>query len=298
MRRFSRFDLLHIPAAELSAAFRKRLASHRAALGALRLPAAFDDATGHLVRGWDEASAQSSDADALAAADASAGRAVAAIRSLEPAIRSSPSAQALLHGTFSAIIGARALVQSAAAGASPEARRGMLLEGSLLSSLCADVIEDARAFCREKYGDSPEVRLQRVVASGGGDEPGTGGRASGEEGGEVAQADGVLVAPFVGFALHELLKNAMGAHCRSVGADCLDRLPPVIVRHGSRGGAPFEGLGMGLPLAALHARYHGGELHLRPAGQAGCHAAFSLRVAADAAEPEGEEGVSWQSAER
>jgi len=28
---------------------------------------------------------------------------------------------------------------------------------------------------------------------------------------------------------------------------------------------------MGLPLAALHAQYHGGELHLRPAGQAGCH---------------------------
>ena len=60
----------------------------------------------------------------------------------------------------------RRKLQSAAAGASPEARRGMLLEGSLLSSLCADVIEDARAFCREKYGDSPEVRLQRVVASG------------------------------------------------------------------------------------------------------------------------------------
>ena len=66
MRRFSRFDLLHIPAAELSAAFRKRLASHRAALGALRLPAAFDDATGHLVRGWDEASAQSSDTSSVA----------------------------------------------------------------------------------------------------------------------------------------------------------------------------------------------------------------------------------------
>ena len=118
----------------------------------------------------------------------------------------------------------------------------------------------------------------------------------------------MLLAPLAAFALHEVLKNAMGAHVRRVGGDAgrLDELPPVRVSVGARGptgfvkvedhgggwpvgtdgaralrylhstnppreanytysrnfGTPFEGLGVGLPLAHLHASLLGGGLTL------------------------------------
>jgi hypothetical protein len=118
----------------------------------------------------------------------------------------------------------------------------------------------------------------------------------------------LLLAPLAAFALHEVLKNAMGAHVRRVGGDAgrLDELPPVRVSVGARGatgfvkvedhgggwpvgtdgaralrylhstnppreanytysrnfGTPFEGLGVGLPLAHLHASLLGGGLTL------------------------------------
>jgi hypothetical protein len=236
--------------------------------------------------------------------------------------------------------------------------RGVLLPGTAMGVLLADVVEDASAFCREKHGDSPEIRLLQVRASS----------ASATDEGDV-ESDSVLLAPYLAFPLHELLKNSMGAHCRLVGADQLDRLPPIDVRHGIHhgngfisvvdfgGGVPnqvlesayahegpaavqglgdaatregvaasflcstnpereptytysrnfgstFEGLGMGLPLAALHARYLGGELHLRHVapqpliaggGAGGLHAAFTFRAAGDQPEPDEElEGHSWR----
>ena len=146
--------------------------------------------------------------------------------------------------------------------------------------------------------------------------------------------DGVLLAPFVAFSLHELLKNAMGAHVRYAGADKLDRLPPIAVRYGMIGGggeafvsvsdcggglhgghtpeealtflhttnpereptytysrnfgSPFEGLGVGLPLAALHAQYLGGAFHLHNIGgnAPGVHGAFTFDTSGNASEPE------------
>ena len=50
---------------------------------------------------------------------------------------------------------------------------------------------------------------------------------------------------------------------------------------------------MGLPLARLHARYHGGELHVQETRGTGTyrgpgvHAAFTLDLRAHRAEPEG-----------
>ena len=57
-------------------------------------------------------------------------------------------------------------------------------------------------------------------------------------------------------------------------------------------GSTFEGLGMGLPLAALHAHYHGGGMHLHaiPAAHSGrpggVHASFTFDITGERAEPE------------
>lgn len=181
-----------------------------------------------------------------------------------------------------------------------------------LSSLLQHVIDDSRAFCREKFGDSPEIRVAEI-------------RVAGEA---SSLADSVMLAPFVAFPLHEILKNAMGAHVRRVGADKLDQLAPIEVRHGVRAGvafvgvsdcgggltepshalrfmqttnkereatytysrafgSAFEGLGVGLPLAALHARYLNGRLFLNAVPN-GVHAAFTFDVTGNSREPEDE----------
>lgn len=49
-------------------------------------------------------------------------------------------------------------------------------------------------------------------------------------------------------------------------------------------GSTFEGLGMGLPLAALHARYLGGDLHVAPVAR-GVHASFTFDVTGHRREP-------------
>ena len=153
---------------------------------------------------------------------------------------------------------------------------------------CESRLGQATAFCREKHGAAPEAELLLL--------------------GEPLPPDALLLAPLAAFALHEVLKNAMGAHVRRVGGDAgrLDELPPVRVSVGARGatgfvkvedfgggwpagtdgaralrylhstnppreanytysrnfGAPFEGLGVGLPLAHLHASQLGGGLTL------------------------------------
>ena len=75
--------------------------------------------------------------------------------------------------------------------------------------------------------------------------------------------DGALLAPFVAFSLHELLKNAMGAHVRRVGGDAgrLDDLPPIDVSvgfHGRFGFVRVVDSGGGFP-AGSDARRHGSK---------------------------------------
>ena len=138
----------------------------------------------------------------------------------------------------------------------------------------------------------------------------------------------VLLPSFVAFSVHELLKNAMGAHVRAAGADKLDQLAPIQVHHGTQGGiawvgvsdfgngwvdspndarkflattniereptytysrqfgSTFEGLGMGLPLAALHAQYLGGALHLHSPIGKGAHASFTFDITGNLVEPD------------
>ena len=328
MRRFSLRDLASAPPAELSECFRARLVNQRASLeadAATYAPshALLHAAAGFLLRGLKAAEAAKEDHAALTEVEAGA---LSATEELRGQGRSTqPSAQAFLRSTFASLISSRTLVQAAMANGQ-EAAPPLLVPALQLDDLVTDAVEDARAFCREKYGDSPETRVRAVVASAG----------SQASSGDTAEglAAKVVYAPLIAFPLHELLKNAMGAHCRLVGADCLERLPAIEVRYGTRDadafvsvtdagggftsqdgaeaaarflsttnpereatytysrnfGAPFEGLGMGLPLAALHARAHGGghlHLHAVTGGpQPGVHAAFTFSTCGSRLEPE------------
>lgn len=235
------------------------------------------------------AAATSTVSSAIQEAERISGDAVSLLRELhEPG--GSPTGQttqALLEWSFSELIACRVLAKRHEELETDSAVESRMLELDCpLDTVLEHSVEDARAFCREKFGDSPEVQL-------------------------VSARDGpatlALALPaYIRFPLHELLKNAMGSHVRRAGADRLDELPPIRVSyaiHDGWGGievedfgggwaAPtaadtsacflattnpereanyqysrdfgsqFEGLGMGLPLARLHARYLGGELHL------------------------------------
>ena len=196
--------------------------------------------------------------------------------------------QSLLDWSFSELLAYRVLAQRhAELDRDPSAGSGMIEPDCPLDAVLKHSIEDARAFCREKFGDSPEVELVAV--------------------GEGPSTLALALPAYLRFPLHELLKNAMGAHARRAGADRLDELPHIrvsyaVTRDGWGGievedcgggcsapgaasesarflsttnperepnyqysrdfGSQFEGLGMGLPLARLHARYLGGELQL------------------------------------
>lgn len=188
----------------------------------------------------------------------------------------------------------------------------MLLTGTgseILEPMLDNALEDARAFCREKHGDSPEMTLRNAMAD---------------------SAEPALLLPsYVTFGLFELLKNAQGAHCRRVGADRLDDLPPIEVSFGvaegwghvsvrdfggglrgadeaeasirflyttnpereanytySRNfGAPFEGLGVGLPLAHMHAAFLGGGLQLASMPGEGVRAVLTFDVTGNRSDP-------------
>ena len=326
MRRLSVRDLAKWTPADLSAELFSRITHQRELLERARaansgagptVPPALAPAFAKVERGWNKAAAASSDADALQEMEDGAAATVDEVRKLPT--RGHPSDQDLLRTTFEAVVGHRALVQAAAMA---RAEAPLLLPAKELGDLISDSIDDARAFCREKHGDSPEARVMRVTPS----------RTSSAD--STAADDGVLLAPFVAFSLHELLKNAMGAHVRYAGADKLDRLPPIAVRYGMIGGggeafvsvsdcggglhgghtpeealtflhttnpereptytysrnfgSPFEGLGVGLPLAALHAQYLGGAFHLHNIGgnAPGVHGAFTFDTSGNASEPE------------
>jgi hypothetical protein len=244
-RRFSLAELAATPAAELSAAFRARLAHQHGALARHRshLPAHLSGAAGRLLKGLSAAEAASSDAISLSELESGAAAAVDDLRGHA----THASTQQFLASSFSSLIGQRALVQAAARSSSPgpedhhAAPEPLLLPKSELHTVLCDAVEDARAFCREKYGDSPETRVLRVREAGtvakGGRETGDGAQQQEQE--EEEEEELVFFAPLVIFPVHELLKNAYGSHCRLVGADRLDRCPPVELRHGTRDGIAF-----------------------------------------------------------
>lgn len=370
MRRFCFRELVSLPAEELSAAFRARLTGQRSQLAAAAttLPLDLQAAASRLEKGLVAAEKAARDEDALAEAEIGA---QAAVDDLKTDLRAQagPDAQMFLNFAFSSLLSQRGILQAAQAAKDAESLHHLLMpvdeddKGGLNDILC-NAVEDAQAFCREKYGDSPETLILRVR------EARTESAAAGHKPGASAPR---IFVPFIVFPLHEMLKNAYGAHCRLVGADRLDRCPPVEVRYGQKGnmafvsvvdfggvratssvrafqelvrsfarpssqcailtpcvsswrlcaqgfreesslrpleflhtsnpereanytysrnfGAPFEGLGMGLPLAKLHARYHGGDLHVQQtAGSggrlSGVHVGFTFDLCTERVEPE------------
>ncbi len=304
-----RFTLLQLAAASpssLSAELRARLAAQHASLAAASIPKQLRTARARLERSWLAASTATEDAAALTDIEEGAQGAVEALRRLPKPVHSGLASQQLLRASFSSLVANRALIQAQLDGP-------FLMPADELRALLEHIVDDSRAFCREKFGDSPETRIHCVRA----------GAASSSGDGDV------LLAPFVAFSLHEILKNAMGAHVRRAGADKLHRLAPIEVRYGMQAGmafvgvsdsgggladppthslrflhttnedreptytysrafgSTFEGLGVGLPLAALHARYLNGELFLN-ALPTGVHAAFTFDVTGNRCEPDDE----------
>lgn len=320
MRRLSLRDLATADPHALSDFFIQRISAQRDGMAAAASRAGGGSlvaAINKLERGWTRATnAAGSEAEALIEAEDGAAAAVVELQKLPRADAMGSGAQSLLRQTFSAVVSCRAIVHAIALRSAEEP---LLLPASELGHVLAHVAEDSRAFCREKYGDSPEIVVQQVTEAGS---------TQTSETPPPDAASPVFLASFVGFTVHELLKNAMGAHVRAVGADKLEHLPPIALRHGSRAGkafvgvtdfgegwadAPddalrflhttnaereptytysrqfgstFEGLGMGLPLTALHAQYHGGDLHLHRPPRGGVHAAVTIDVSGDGPEPD------------
>ena len=287
-------------ASTLAAEFAARLARQRDALQALQpLPGA-RTALDRLLRAHDEAQAAASPAAAVAPLEVGTSAAVESLRGADADV-----AHAVLRRAFGTLVAARVVgwrhgeLSAGEAGGEDggggqgegEAGGGgsMFAAGAVdLAALAEASVDDAASFCREKYGAAPEAELLLV--------------------GEPLPPGALLLAPLAAFALHEVLKNAMGAHVRRVGGDAgrLDELPPLRVSVGACGatgfvkvedqgggwpagtdgaralrflystnppreanytysrnfGAPFEGLGVGLPLAHLHASLLGGSLTL------------------------------------
>lgn len=286
----------------------ERLSSQRALLD----EAASNSELGRYVGGLSAALGASASAaaagdagTALDAVELASHNAVETLRDAPAAVRAGKPAQALLRRTFSGLIAQRVLTQRVAELAERPGAPSELIGPVDLAPLLEDVVEDARAFCREKHGDSPQVTLLGAAAAP------------------------VLLPHFVAFGAFELLKNAMGAHIRSVGAEMLEELPPlelecgehagwgyVSVRdHGSglqcadeasrcvrflhttnrpreanytysrNFGLPFEGLGVGLPLTALHAEFLGGALSFGSMPAAGVHVSMSFDTVGERSDP-------------
>lgn len=226
MHRFTLRELATASPATISAELRSRFALQHKMLAAARVPTALEPALAKLQQSWQAAVDESmDDVSALANCEDGAVAAVEAIRKLPNEERAGDAAQRLMRGAFSAVVGHRALAQASLR----EADDPLIQPAAELPALLEHLVEDASAFCREKHGDYPEVRVMHVAASGGGK--------------ALTDLDsGVLFSPFIAFALHELLKNAMGAHVRSVGADKLDSLRPVEMRWGVREGVAYVGV--------------------------------------------------------
>ena len=188
-------------ASTLSAELLARLSHQRERLRSLEHIAGIRPAIERLHRGCAEAEAASSPTAAVARLEAGTGAVVESLRdAAEP-----EAAHAVLQCAFSTLIRARAIGwRHAELTSGEDDGGGLFAPGSVeLARLVEDGLEDAAAFCREKHGAAPEVEL--TVADSA-----PAGRAADET---------LLLAPFVAFPLHELLKNAMGAHVRRCGGD-------------------------------------------------------------------------------
>lgn len=179
--------------------------------GAARLEAALDKATDG--RPVDEM---------IEAFEEGADRAVDALTQLPSAKRLDAPVQTLLRVAFSHLVSVRVLAWRHEELCGPHGSEPSRLIGASddLMPALEGWAEDARAFCREKYGDAPEIEVREVVASSSG-------------------ADEPLLMPYLHHATFELLKNALGAHVRRAGADSLDDLPPIILECGRHGGCGF-----------------------------------------------------------
>jgi len=234
--------------AALSTELARRVGHHRDALATARaaLPV-LGPAVERLLRSCDAAEAAAdTPIAAVKALEDGTGAAVELLRDLpEPEV-----AHAVLSSSFDLLIGARSIGwrhQELADGVD----ESMFGAGAVdLLELVETGMEDASSFCREKYGASPEMELRRVVVARGQPPPPP-----------PPPRDAFLLAPLVAFSLHELLKNAMGAHVRRVGGDAgrLDDLPPIDVSvgfHGRFGFVRVVDSGGGFP-AGSDARRHG-----------------------------------------
>ena len=291
---------------QLDEAIQARIAASRAKLLELssrhtaKDEALYEAAVQSLLASYNRAGASSA-LDALEFVEAGFNDATETLRDAPEAVRFGRPTQTLLSHAASSIIAQRALTWRLVELERAEASE-LILKGQgreLLQELLTYAIDDARAFCREKFGDAPEMEVHPS-------DEGTAAGAGAVVGAEPAATDSLLFPSSVVFGVHEILKNAMGAHVRRVGADRLSRLPPIEVTFGDAGGfahvrvrdhgmglaeadgaakclrflhttnppreatytysrnfgAPFEGLGMGLSLARRHALFLGGDLQL------------------------------------
>mmetsp|Transcript_37078 Transcript_37078/g.90450 ORF Transcript_37078/g.90450 Transcript_37078/m.90450 type:complete len:341 (+) Transcript_37078:35-1057(+) len=293
-RRLPLSQLLHeCTAADCQQELHKRSSQYVTLLRSVPLPVKLHTVRARMLAKAEEVQAlaqkASTVADALRQAEDITNHAVDELRDFHepPWTSTNHTMQSLMEWSFSELLAYRVLGQRHAE-LLPDANAGSLMVQAdfPLDELLRDSIEDSRAFCREKFGDAPEVELKQLS--------------------EGASTLALALPAYIHFPLHELLKNSMGAHVRRIGPDRLDELPPIQVTfsvhdgwagleiadfgggwkspsgmeesalflvttnhgrepnyHYSRSfGSPFEGLGMGLPLAKLHARYLGGNLQL------------------------------------
>lgn len=207
---------------------------------------------------------------------------------------------------------------------------GVFGETPFLSDIVLDAVDDMRAFCREKFGDVPEVDIRSPQLMPMDPEISATDQTAAKYAAPDCLRDGpVVVPPYVQFVLHELLKNALASHIYRVGVERIDELPDIELRYGiqsgwgqvtildhgggwpaggaeravkfmyttrpgrARGhgeaswqysrahGSQLEGLGVGLALSELHARFLGGDLALGGLPGQGAHVTFFFDVTGD-----------------
>eukprot|EP00316_Scyphosphaera_apsteinii_P024445 CAMPEP_0119308022 /NCGR_PEP_ID=MMETSP1333-20130426/8356_1 /TAXON_ID=418940 /ORGANISM="Scyphosphaera apsteinii, Strain RCC1455" /LENGTH=315 /DNA_ID=CAMNT_0007311703 /DNA_START=25 /DNA_END=972 /DNA_ORIENTATION=- len=207
------------------------------------------------------------------------------VRKLADKERLGVAAQAMLRDCFSLLIAGRVLVgrYNEVVQSGRHAYSSPLLEGGpVLEELCKDTIEDTRAFCREKHGDAPEVELMCGTL---------------QSTGQVLLPSHVqfslleLLKNSLGAHVHRVGVERLDelppiqivhGECEGwgfikmsdSGGGLVSDMSAGYFLHSSRAereatytysrafGSPFEGLGMGLPLAQLHLQYLGGDVTL------------------------------------
>lgn len=195
------------------------------------------------------------------------------------------------------VISQRVLLAHLAASCEPEAPAEPTCIGACdLSALCASTAEEALLFCREKHGDAPELRvalpktllactvpsyvhfsLMEVLKNALGSHV--------RRYGVLALCDAppveLALAPSAGGAAVLRVRDrggGMGVDERRLACAFFHTTNPERepnYTYSRAFGSQFHGLGVGLPLAAAHLRYLGGDLVLSSFG-GGCTAYLAL----------------------